>query len=288
MDITRRIAERTISAIPISIGTSLALESIFEGSQPAYDSTRLIPVHININQYDEIWINLSTLIRNIQGALDKETFAEAKPKDIKDTLLSEIDIINNVFEIEGKGTCRPVYYKATYKSFKNKYANNKNIRFRKENTAAQQHAKYLYDETLRLLAKETDDFINFDSELLPKHRTNSLIITHIPYDLLSKNNFNKLDLLESHTGKLKSFHDWYTKYYPIGDTDMSMLPFNKLLLLVFGDNIMIHPSDMKLRRLILDVAEKGRWTTATTISKIMMDFDMYIKEPYVVVFLKSL
>jgi hypothetical protein len=115
-----------------------------------------------------------------------------------------------------------------------------------------------------------------------------MIITHYPYDLLSHTKFSALDLLESNTGKLKSRYQWSSKYYPVGDVDMKVLPFTRKLLLVFGDRILIQPFDMKLRRLILEIADKRKWTSLTTDAKIMQDFELDIREPFVLQFMKKL
>ena len=281
-------SSRTTSSFPISIGTALALESIFlEGKLPKYDKEREIPNIIKLKNYDEIWINVYTLIRNISGAVDKNIFRHADPKEILDVLLDEVDNINSLFAIEGNGLCVPKYYYCSYKKLKNKYKNNE-VRFREDKTDLQKFYSYKVGKVLELINKSTEGINSFDSEIKSDKHTRSLIITHIPYDLLSYNNFHKLDLLETHTGKLKTRFQWYSKYYPIGDYDLSNLPFLKLLLLVLGDHVLIQPNDIRLRRMIYEASEKGKWTTATTIDKVKSDFENYISEPFVVKFLKSL
>lgn len=279
---------RTTSSFPLSIGTALALESIFiEGPMPYYDKERNIPNVVKLNNYSEIWINLKTLIRNISGASDKDIFTRANPKEIMEILIAEIDVINDLFSIEGRGVCVPRYYNCNYDKLKSKYREDK-VKFRKEKTDLQLIYTDKVNKTLKMLFDNTDEYSLFDSEIRSDMHTNSLIITHVPYDLLSYNNFNKLDLLETHTGKLKTKHEWYTKYYPIGNIDLSNLPFLKILLLVLGDHVLIQPNDIRLRRLITEVAEKGKWTTATTLEKVKHDFEIHINEPFVVQYLKSL
>lgn len=282
------LSDRTTSSFPVSIGTALALESIFiEGPMPYYDKERKIPNIVKLNTYSEIWINLTTLIRNISGASDKNVFTIATSKDIVDVLISEIEVINDLFAIEGKGICIPRYYYCSYKQLKSSYKEDK-VRFRKEKTDLQLIYSNKVKEVLKLLYKNTDEYSLFDSEIKSDIHSNSLIMTHIPYDLISHTKFNKLDLLETHTGKLKTKHDWYSKYYPVGNIDLSNLPFHKILLLVLGDHVLIQPNDIRLRRLITEVAKKGKWTTATTLDKIKRDFEVYIAEPFVVSYLKSL
>lgn len=282
------LSSRTTSSFPISIGTALAMESIFlEGSLPKYDKDREVPNIIKLSNYDEIWINISTLIRNISGSVEKDVFRLSDPNEILDVLLNEIENINSLFSIEGKGICVPKYYVCTYNKLKNKYKD-RGVKFREDKTELQKLYSSKIDNTIKLLTKNTDSVYYFDSEVKSDVRSRSMIITHVPYELLSYTNFNRLDLLETHTGKLKTRFHWNSKYYPIGDYDLSNLPFLKKLLLVLGDSVLIQPSDIRLRRLIYEVSQKGKWTSATTLDKVKSDFDNYISEPYVVKFLRTI
>ena len=62
---------RTISAFPISVGTSLALESLFAPRLETIDPERKFE-RVDVTKYSEVWINLSTLFRNIVGAVEKK------------------------------------------------------------------------------------------------------------------------------------------------------------------------------------------------------------------------
>lgn len=281
-------SNRTTSSFPISIGTALALESIFiNGSLPKYDKDREIPNIIKLNNYDEIWVNIITLIRNISGAVSKDIFRNSEPNEIYSVLMDEIGNINDLFRIEGKGICLPRYYYCSYNKLKNKYKPNE-VKFREDRTDIQKFYTNKVEKVIDIIKRNKDPIHSFDSEIKSDNHSRSLITTHIPYDLLSYKNFNRLDLLETHTGKLKTRFQWFTKYFPIGDIDLSNIPFNKTLLLVLGDHVLIQPNDIRLRRLITEVAEKGKWTQATTLDKVRTDFDNYINEPYIVKFLKSL
>jgi hypothetical protein len=281
------IYSRTISAFPLSIGTSLAFESLFEPKLDPYDPTRPIPNNININNYEQIYINVSTMFRNIVGAINKNAFENTTAEQFKDVLEFEIDVINNLLANEGKGICIPVYYNTNHDKLEKRLVI-KSVKFRQHKTESQQHYKKIHDETIKLLLKFSDTYVNTDEEIVPKNKSKSLIVTHIPYDLLSYRNFQTLDLLESHTGKLKHKFQWNSKYANLGTNDLSMLPFTRKLLLIFGDKILIHPGDFKLRRLILDTALSRQWTPMTTDAKIIQDLDITIKEPYVLQYLHNL
>lgn len=281
------IATRAMSGFPLSIGTSIAFESLFAPRQDPYDPNRELPPHIDILNYSEVYINVSTLFRNLIGAVKKEVFLHSNEFELKAALTEEIDIINSLLNNEGNGVCRPTYYFDNYKDFDN-YCSKHKIMLRVENTDYQKYYKDKLVKTLRLLLKETDDVLEYNSGLLPKFRTKSLIISHIPFDLLSNNKFEKLDLLETHTGKLKEKYEWCTKYYPLGDSSLLHLPFNKLLLSLFGDKIHIHPSLYKLRKLIYDISVSRKWTPVTTTAKIKQDFALDVKEHYVLEYLNKL
>lgn len=281
------LSNRAVSGFAISIATSMALESIFAPRQKPYDPSRPIPQRIDINKYQEIWINLFTLFRNISGAVDKEVFVSAAEEELKDVLLFELEIIESLFQVEGSGFCKPRFYFCTYDDL---YLGrvNKFVKVRHDKTEYQKIFKAKLMKTMDLLVKERSDLFMFNTEIETKQRTNSLILTHVPHDYTSFHRFSKLDLLESHTGVLKPRYVWYTKYYPVGDMDLSHIPFHKKLLFIFGDKVLIQPMDIRLRRQIVDLAKRRQWTQLTTITKVDFDFNLDIKEPFVLEVLRSL
>ena len=98
------------------------------------------------------------------------------------------------------------------------------------------------------------------------------VVTHIPLDLLNYVRKKDVTLIESHTGELKTIDKWYTKYHPLGKNNMSVFPFNRILLYVLGDKYYIKPQNIKLRRLLYRMALDKHWSqgqsSATTISSI--------------------
>lgn len=281
------LSARAVSSFPISIGTSLALESIFDTTVLVYDESRPLPPKVDINQYQEAWFNLATLFRNLAAAVNGDVFRTSHPNDLADVLDQEIDVIQNLFQSEGKNVCKPVFYHCSYEKL-HKKADGHHYSVRTDNTVSQKAYADLLMKTMKVIDSRTDQFLEFDSELTPKDQFSTLIMTHIPWDLLSYKRFRSLALLETHTGKLKNRYQWNTKYFPIPGKDMSILPFTKQLLKIFGDKVQIQPALAKLRNLVYDVAVKGQWTSMTGQEKINMDFNLYIKEPYVLEHLRSL
>lgn len=279
------VYNRLISSFPISLPTSLALESIFEPVLDRYDTERKIPQRVDLEKYREIWINVFTLFRNLSGSFDKIAFLETSEHVLATVLQQEIEVIDSLFLNEGRDICKPIYYYMSYDDLYSLKISKKAL-LRTDNTAGQKAFKKKYIDTMQILLKNIS-YRRYNSNMTTTHKVNALIMTHLPFDLLSYKNFSRLDLLESNTGKLKSKNEWNTKYYAVGDRDLSFMPFNKKLLFIFGDRVQLKPYDIRLRRLILDVATEKKWVPTTTMDKIMLDLSVSIKEPYVLEYIKT-
>lgn len=280
------LSTRQVSGFPVSLPTGLSLESLFPRRMAPYDPDRKIPQKVDLTVYQECWISLSTLFRNMVSSMDADAASKVTAQQYKEELETEIDIINGLFMNEGNNHCRPKYYICTYKGLKGSIP--PQILLREDKTEGQKAYTKKHDEVMKLLLKTNDEVVEFDMEIKPKSKVSAIILTHRPWDLLSHRNFNRLDLLESNTGRLKTKYSWNTKYYPVGNSDMSVLPFNRKLLLLFGDRIQIHPSDMKLRRILVETAHKCKWTAMTNEQKIMFDLQLHINEPFVLQFISKL
>lgn len=275
--------DRNVSSFPISISTSLALESLFDSRDAKYDPTRVIPQRIDVRQYQAIYFNLLTLFRNLSASVDKSVFLTARVDDLAMIMASEIEVIESLCQVEGMGLIRPYFYTCSYHSL---LKLDERIKLREDHTDWQKAFKQRYLKVVEFLMRRYD--ISLVDTKLEVKAPRALMLTHIPYDLLNYKSFKQLDLLESNTGKLKPRPLWNSKYYPLVNQDMSHLPFHKLLLLLFGDKTLIHPSPIQLRRLLLEVSIEGKWTVATTVDKIKLDVDMYVKDHYIRNFIKSL
>ena len=280
------IHERATSGFPVSISTGLALESIFKPRQPVYDPDRKPPVQIDISQYQEFWVNIATLFRNVVAASSREVVLSHDLRDIVSVIEQEIEVINSLFSHEGNNICKPIYYIVDYNQVIKGLHHS--IKLRADSTDAQKAISLLLTRVENTLLKHTDEIRTCKPEIKPSKSTDALILTHMPYDLLSHKNFHKLDLLESNTGKLKKKHEWNSKYYPVGKADMSHLPFMKMLLMVFGDRPLIHPGIFKLRDLIIQTSLKRGWTPFTTRDKVMLDLEIDLKEPLLMSILRSI
>lgn len=285
--------DRAVSAFPISIATSLALESLFIGRHVPYDPARSIPNTIDIREYDEMWINIRTLIRNIVGALSDSKIITAQ--DILNILAEEIELIKDIFRIEGRDIVRPTFYYSEYEKV-HRHFYHQSVKLRLPSTPVQilyqKNEELVLKEFYKHIDKKDKQHLKLNDGLELKRETGKkasmLLLSHIPYDLLSVNQFSKLDLLESHTGLLKTKGMWGSKLYKVPGGNMSLIPFMRKTLMVFGDNIMFKPMPIELRRNILAIAEKRRWNGLTTKEKVMMDIDLDIADKYVVSVIASL
>lgn len=271
------ISGRATSAFPLSVGTSLAFESAVKADKPSIDPDRKIPQVINLTDYDELWINLSTLFRNLMGSLTKDDSKRVHPGEVAMGLMQEMDIIKEIVAGSTFNKVQVIFYICDYSDINNiKYPN---AILRQETTDNQKIYSGMRDTSIAEVLKQRQNesgIRKFKSEIKNSQFRKAIFITHIAHDLLSNVNFKQMDLLESHTGVLKKNHQFNTKY--LDGKKYPMLPFNKMLLQVFGDSEHFKPFSLKIREAIIDVAEKNRWTPATTIDKVRFSLSTMSQE----------
>lgn len=277
MDYIKVLASRATSAFPLSIGTSLAFETLFEGVQSPYDPERKIPEHVDISKYNIFMINVDTLVRNIIGAIPTQDAESLTPQAILLTLQEEIRYIIDILNIHDPlKTVKLYFYSRNYTLIKKTFIKSRIVRFYEPHTQKQIILSSQIYGTVNLLKKDKDyDFIHYDIgvKLYPTVAETALIFTHIPYDLLVDSSFRNLSLLESHTGLVKTKKDFWTKYYDSKKLDLSNIPFQRKLLAMFGDHVMFKPTSMIIRKDIIELAQKCKWTSVTTESKVNLDFN---------------
>lgn len=273
MDIgTSALSNRTMSAFPCSIATSLALETLFDGIQAPYDPERIIPDRVNVGAYNVFAINLMTLFRNIIGALPSGGEGAVMAGDLSDTLQFEVDFIRKLVKDATMGKTKMLFYASNYKNLARIHPHGK---LRIAHTDKQKQYNRLMEATLEDYFKHQPkggDSRLFDLHLKPKEEEKSkcLILTHYTYDLLSHIEFDELDLIESHTGVLKKRAMWHTKL--LNGKDL-MMPLNACTLQVFGDSHTFSPQPMKLREQVLELSQRFRWHGATTKDRLVFSFN---------------
>lgn len=232
--------------VPVSIGTAMAIEAI-----------------PTAGVMDVLWINVTTLIRNIYEAVPTEQRDVLTPRGVAQEMMSERKIIDEVAASHG---LKVTYYILGYTDLGRKFPF---ARLRSPRTDLQiKRAKLMNDAVGEVLAMNEDQSIEYDkgSEIRGEPKR-ALLISHYPTDLLSRAKFTQLRLLESHTGAVKPKSKWNTKLYE--GSKYPNVPFNYFTVQLFGDNqghFDRYPHEV--RKAIAELAQVRRWTALTTIDKI--------------------
>jgi hypothetical protein len=255
------MSEREKGAFPISIGTSLALEGAL-GIHP----DRPLP-NRPIFQYREVWLNVYTLFRNLLTCLKAEQQRAATVTDLLPALIEDILGCATVVEQETNGRVKAIFYLNDYSGLIGKYPH---ATHKAPNTENQLVFAALEKATLEALMRHRPDvpFKQYGyaiKELHPK----VLMLTHLPVDLLSRYQFEKLDLLESHTGKIKGPAHWNSKLSG-KSSETSTLPFNSFTLQVFGDNVQFVHQLRSVKEAVTETAQAANWSSITTMDKVKM------------------
>ena len=250
------LAHREQGQLHVSIGTSLALE----GALGIYPEHEVSPAPLL--EYNQLWINLATMFRNLFGSLTAVDQDQVTAKDLTIALASEIPIVEAVVAEAAGRKVHVVFYVNDMKDV-GKWFPNASIK--KPTTNKQRIYQAIRDDVLKQLPSYLDDgdFRLFHGKIQGEGRT--LILTHSAIDLLSYPSFDSLVLLESHTGKIKPRNQWGSK---LGCKDET-LPLNTFTLQVFGDgSLYLSPLSIKYRRAVLGLAKHDRWSPVTTKEKI--------------------
>lgn len=245
------LQRREVGKLPVSVGTSLAIEGL---QQP------------HLPQYDHLWINLRTLYRNIQQAVDIPTRDSMTPDMVQDVMIDEMNHISEAMAVITGGRVSPQWYVSEPNTL---------VRIlpeaiiRSPQTDLQKMMYNLSEAAIAPIVKMLKDkALVFRPVLHGPGRT--LLLTHYPTDLLGRRNFAELMLLESHTGKIKQYAEFSSKL--TDGRELNWLPFNGFTLSVFGDNnVLLRQMPQKMRNLVLEIAKKYKWTPMTTRAKMTMD-----------------
>lgn len=267
---------RTISGFPLSIGTGIAMETLFTPRQEVYDPSRTSPSRITISSYQELWINVLTLIRNAYASCEPSLVKTVTPMDMVEVIMQEIELIKDLLSNEGQGFTVPFFYFNDYKTLFKK--DDRIFKRREDKTELQKKVRFIYEKTKDIITRQDETIKLLNLNIKTQGAKKSLMFTHITADLLSYNFFEDLELLESHTGKVKKRIEWNTKYHACGDDDLGRFPFCRQLLSCFGDSSLIVPIPLKARKEIIEVGKKLRWTPVTSPTKVAGDLSYSLKD----------
>lgn len=241
--------QRETGALPVSVGTSLAIEGLREPNLPPFDY---------------LWINLRTLYRNLLASVENWVRDSADPYTVANIMVEEMEHIRDAVMTITGGRIHTQWYLSAPETLV-KILPDAIIRAPK--TDLQKHVAMLCDAALAEVIKHVgkENVMFFRPLLEGPGRT--LCLTHVPSDLLSYRKFEELMLLESHTGKIKQHAAFNTKFS--NGSELSNIPFNGFTLSIFGDNnVLLYQAPGKIRRAVLEIATKYDWTPLTTREKI--------------------
>lgn len=255
-DISReKLSERAMGQFPISIATSLAIESAV-GILPEAptDSPEIL-------RRDLLMINIRTLIRNLMGSVDKEAKPLLEEYTMAEAVSNEMRVIEEAISEHSDGRCEVKFYHCTYGDVPRNF---KQAVLKGPTTTAQHQywaSKNLVIKNL-LNEFESGSPIEKYTTAFPDIHSKTLLLTHYPLDLLQRYRFTSLALLESHTGAVKTPLMWNTKL--VGGKEVPFLPFDKMTLQMFGDGIVFAPMPIKIRKRVLELGVANNWTPAST------------------------
>lgn len=268
-DYSNPVHLRVMGYLPLSIATALAFQT-FLGYEVNDDQELLgkeaRPAHL---KYQDVWVNVSTLLRNFIGAMGGTEYETMDGGLILNELHNEMERLEQILKTHNPSINVTFYYCA-YEDNPKRYPHAK---LREAKTVRQIAYKDVHDTIINALAKvlEGDNLSNFQyfkNQILPGRVVprKTVMLTHYPIDLLSQYYFGELHLIESHTGKIKAKSEWYTKF--LNGKNLAKIPFLESTLQIFGDSETFSPLPMKYRKFLLDLADRNKWSNITTRDRI--------------------
>ena len=263
------LSTRKTSGFPVSIGTGLALETIFEPIQEVYDDpNRKYADKKDPDTFNELWFNLATLLRNIYSSISSEDLMLVKPEHVGEVLMHEVEVLHRIATDQSHLKCG--FYLSKYDDLTTLSAE---AILRLQSSDLQRRHAYL-DQTIlgRVLAKKLVTGLKvFKNRVIPQERSRVVVMTHAAYDLTEHAKFGSLELLESNTGIIKGPERFYTKFY--NGKEFPTVPFNRLSLVIMGDKEHFRPQPIKVKQAYVDISVKNHWTQLTGRDKILADIE---------------
>lgn len=271
------LTERTTSTHPISIGTSIALESIVKGTNDPYDDAVIKPN--DVSKYQAFSINTYTLCRNILSACKSTHVPDLTQDDLRAALMAEISYMS--LALKGMFSMVEFYY-CEYQGLHKKYPH---ARLLEDKTDKQ---KLITDLIVGAVSKHLQSqkgLPDSDSEKITVYNhnyekpqgKNTLMFTSQPYNLLAFSKSDQVCLIESHTAHLKSRPLWYTKLHMCKQEPW--MPFNHVSLQLFGDNALFAPYPKEHRNYLIEVGRKFQWDSHTTLDRMKLNVSFDRENP---------
>lgn len=246
---------RTLGALKLSVGTSMALEkdALFQ-----------------LQTTTAFMVNLRTLVRNVIQSYQTDE------KPTEDQLFNDSksdlgELAKWLSESSGFRVINFIVYYPSYKSLPSLFKKAERVDPEQMKTKRAEEYRLIEKICNRLLATYPKQITKTDSTL-PSFVGKGLIITHHVVDLTLTSAVTRLKLLESYTGVIKPYTQWYTKL--TGGTELHFIPFNKLTIQIFGDrSTNFYSSSKAIKDLTVQLAHNKKWSSGTSFSKVKSDIN---------------
>jgi hypothetical protein len=243
----------------LSIGTALAIEAYVKEKK---------------TQTPFLLVNVRTVLRNLMESVEKDVLLRVKAEDLATVLLDELAFIHRELPpLTGQVTQVQFYY-PTYSDLQRilPYAELREI-----TTPAQKFQVALEQHVFAHLQRQKTEPWERVATRHPGLKQATTILTHSPCDLLAKPYFPQLQLLESHTGAIKGYTLWHTKY--TNGKELDCIPFGRFGLQIFGDNnTLLKQKPFKVKQLVLGMAKADHWTSMSSDDRIRASINKH-KDP---------
>lgn len=272
------LSARAVGQFPISIATSLAIESAIgilpEAPAPSPE----------VKSRDLIKINIRTLIRNLVGSVETEDKGKIDAYVAATYIRNEMVAIETIIAEHSDGRCQVAFYHCSYTDIINDF--NRSI-FKTPNTLGQKHSHEFENKVCRILTSGEIGSVDVKQYVrrFEDFSGSALLLTHYPIDLLQRYRFSSVALLESHTGAIKPPIMWNTKL--ANGRELEIIPFDRMTLQLFGDNVTFVPMPIKIRKRMYNIAVNNKWTAATTKDYVIHCVEMN-RDPALEVLVKDL
>jgi len=246
--------DRSTSGFALSMGTGLAMETLFAPTDAVYDNTRVFE-KFDTSQVDVLIVSWYTIVRNLIQSLSAtdraRVFETNKVKEVTAIANSELQVIDML--CNGAGirllVLAPNYIKDRLILVDTTKPTSKNMIFR---IAIRSKDKSVI---------KTIEKLPYDSE------GETILFSHIAMDLANAN--QRLTLcLESNTGKVLR-PPQFNKKIRKSVLDTSFLPLHPELLAIFGDSSgLLRTASVKDKRRAIELLKAGKVTTSSTARRV--------------------
>lgn len=253
---------RTLGNYPLSISTSVAIERLLNPFALDYSE--------KTDDVELVLFSLETIYRNLVQSI---TTSEYKTNDLSSALIREVEFITNEFARNNK--IKVVFYLADTSDVAFKYKDCGILREKTNAALDYEHVRdAVYDDALNEIECLCGSY--YDLSFGVNEYTETIIMTHLPCELLRFHELSNIRLIESRTGALKRRNAWYTKLN--NGNKLIPMPFNQLTLLAFGDGYLFR-ANRKLSTLLKKCAVDLQWRSDTSYADVKSSI---LKHPLII------